>query len=89
MTSDTRKTAEAAADVETHEFEYAGVTWQVTSLDDRPWEYVPIWNRGEWDKAIQILLGAKQYKKFRETVKTNKQMNGWFEAYNEVMGGNS
>lgn len=80
---------EQTEQVERIAFDYAGVTWRVCDPQDRPWEYVPTWNRGEWDKAIEMLLDKPQYKKFREVVRTQRQMNDWFGAYNEAVGGNS
>lgn len=87
--SDTRKSAEAAAaEDDTITFDFAGVTWRVRPAADRPWQYVPTWNRGEWDKAIQMLIPA-QYDEFCRVVVSTKDMNSWFGAYSDAMGGNS
>jgi hypothetical protein len=88
--SDTRKSAEAAAGVDDAvTFEYMGVTWRVEPAAKRPWKYVPTWNAGKWDEAIAMLLPGKQYEKFCDVVVSTEDMNGWFGAYSDAMGGNS
>lgn len=88
MSDKNDKTPDADTKSERVEFDYAGVTWRVLPAAKRPWQYVPTWNRGEWDTAIKMLI-PDQYEKFVKTVVSTEEMNGWFEAYSEAMGGNS